>query len=102
MKLIQDVYQPNIAILSSSGHFTMGPKEAAYAVKHLLDVKFVIPSHTFPSEETAQSAGALAALLKAFPVVDYMIDRDNELEALLKDYHQTKVITLAHGEERAF
>lgn len=102
MKLIQDVYQPDIAILSSSGHFTMGPKEATYAVKHLLDVQFVIPSHTFPSEETAQSADNLTALIKAFPVVEYMIDRDNELEALLKGYQQTKVITLGYGEEMSF
>ncbi|ANX10671.1 hypothetical protein ABE41_001415 [Fictibacillus arsenicus] len=51
MKLIQDVYEPTIAILSSSGHFTMGPKEAAYAVKNLLNVQYVIPSHTFPTKK---------------------------------------------------
>ena len=102
IKLIQDVYEPEIAILSSSGHFTMGPKEAAYAVKNLLKVKYVIPSHTFPTHETAASPESLTQLLKAFPVVDFMIDKDNELKELLKDYPKTAVITLSYGEETEF
>src|SRR4051812_1103955 len=102
MKLIQDVYQPEIAILSSSGHFTMGPKEAAYAVQHLLNVKYVIPSHTFPTNKTAASPESLSQLLKAFPVVEYMMDKDNELKNLLQDYPQTEVIPLGYGEERDF
>lgn len=102
MKLIQDVYNPELAILSSSGHFTMGPKEAAYAIKHLLKVKYVIPSHTFPTKKTAVSPESLEQLLKAFPVVEYMMDKDNELKELLKDYPQTEVITMGYGEERSF
>lgn len=102
MKLIQDVYEPEIAILSSSGHFTMGPKEAAYAVKHLLNVKYVIPSHTFPTNETAPSPESLTKILQAFPVVGYMMDKDHELEELLKDYKKTTVITLAYGQEKNF
>jgi L-ascorbate metabolism protein UlaG (beta-lactamase superfamily) len=102
MKLIQDLYQPEIAILSSSGHFTMGSKEAAYAVKHLLNVKYVIPSHTFPTQETAASPESLTQLLQAFPVVGFMIDKDKELKELLKDYQKTEVITLAYGEGRRF
>jgi L-ascorbate metabolism protein UlaG (beta-lactamase superfamily) len=102
MKLIQDVYQPEIAILSSSGHFTMGPKEAAYAVQHLLNVNYVIPSHTFPTNETAASPESLSQLLKAFPVVEDMIGKDNELKDLLKDDQQIEVIPLGYGEERDF
>lgn len=102
MKLIQDVYQPEIAILSSSGHFTMGPKEAAYAVQHLLNVNYVIPSHTFPTNETAASPESLSQLLKTFPVVEYMIGKDKELKDLLKDDQQTEVIPLGYGEERDF
>lgn len=102
MKLIQDVYEPEIAILSSSGHFTMGPQEAAFAVKNLLDVKYVIPSHTFPSKETAASPETLNKLLEAFPVVEFMIDKDKELEYLLNEYNKTQVITIAYGEEKTF
>ena len=102
MKLIQDVYNPEIAILSSSGHFTMGPKEAAYAVKHLLKVQYVIPSHTFPSKKSATSPETLDQLLNAFPVVAYMIDKDKDLKELLHDYPQTEVVTMGYGEEREF
>ncbi|MBT2733430.1 hypothetical protein [Bacillus sp. ISL-7] len=76
--------------------------QAAYAVKNLLKVKYVIPSHTFPTHETAASPESLAQLLKAFPVVDFMINKDNELKELLKDYPKTAVVTLSYGEETEF
>jgi len=102
MKLIQEVYQPEIAILSSSGHFTMGPKEAAYAVQHLLNVQYVIPSHTFPTNQTSTSPETLKQLVDSFPVIENMMDKDKDLENLLKDYQPTKVVTLGYGEEKTF
>jgi L-ascorbate metabolism protein UlaG (beta-lactamase superfamily) len=49
MKLIGEIYKPDVAMLPIGDHYTMGPREAAYAVK-LLGVKDVIPMHygTFP------------------------------------------------------
>jgi L-ascorbate metabolism protein UlaG (beta-lactamase superfamily) len=49
MRLIGELYQPDIALLPIGGHFTMGPREAALAVD-LLGVKQVLPIHygTFP------------------------------------------------------
>jgi L-ascorbate metabolism protein UlaG (beta-lactamase superfamily) len=49
MKIIGELYQPHIACLPIGDNFTMGPREAALAVK-LLGVKHVIPIHygTFP------------------------------------------------------
>jgi L-ascorbate metabolism protein UlaG (beta-lactamase superfamily) len=49
MKLIAELYKPDIACLPIGDHFTMGPREAAYAIR-LLGVKHVIPMHygTFP------------------------------------------------------
>jgi L-ascorbate metabolism protein UlaG (beta-lactamase superfamily) len=49
MKLIGELYQPQVAMLPIGGHFTMGPKEAALAVK-LLGSTTVLPLHfgTFP------------------------------------------------------
>ena len=49
MKLIGDLYKPDLAMLPIGDNFTMGPREAALAVK-LLGVKEVIPMHyaTFP------------------------------------------------------
>ncbi len=49
MKLIAELYHPEVAMLPIGGHYTMGPKEAALAVK-LLAPKIVLPLHfgTFP------------------------------------------------------
>ncbi len=49
MKLIGELYQPELAMLPIGGHYTMGPKEAALAVK-MLGSKKVLPLHfgTFP------------------------------------------------------
>jgi len=49
MHLIHELYKPNIAMLPIGDHFTMGPKEAAYACR-LLQPQSVIPMHygTFP------------------------------------------------------
>ena len=49
MRLIRDLYEPELAFLPIGGHFTMGPREAALATE-LLGVRHVIPIHygTFP------------------------------------------------------
>jgi L-ascorbate metabolism protein UlaG (beta-lactamase superfamily) len=50
MKLIGELYSPDIALLPIGDHFTMGPREAALAIR-LLGVRRVIPMHfgTFPA-----------------------------------------------------
>ncbi len=49
MQLIRDLYRPEVAMLPIGGHFTMGPKEAALAVRFLAP-QTVLPLHfgTFP------------------------------------------------------
>jgi L-ascorbate metabolism protein UlaG (beta-lactamase superfamily) len=49
MKLIGELYKPEVACLPIGDVFTMGPREAAHAIR-LLGVKHVIPMHyaTFP------------------------------------------------------
>jgi L-ascorbate metabolism protein UlaG (beta-lactamase superfamily) len=49
MQLIGELHQPDVAMLPIGDFYTMGPKEAAIAVR-LLGVKHVIPMHygTFP------------------------------------------------------
>src|ERR1700730_6251178 len=50
MAIIRELYAPEIVMLPIGDHFTMGPREAAYACK-LLQPKTVIPMHfgTFPA-----------------------------------------------------
>ncbi len=49
MQIIRELYAPEIAMLPIGDHFTMSPREAAYAC-NLLKPKTVIPMHfgTFP------------------------------------------------------
>jgi L-ascorbate metabolism protein UlaG (beta-lactamase superfamily) len=49
MELIRKLYQPSVAMLPIGGHYTMGPVEAALAVR-FLSPKVVLPIHfgTFP------------------------------------------------------
>jgi L-ascorbate metabolism protein UlaG (beta-lactamase superfamily) len=74
MKLIAELYQPQVAMLPIGDLFTMGPREAAYAIRYL-DVKHVIPMHyaTFPvltgtpeklQEETRDIPGLTIQALK--------------------------------------
>ncbi len=50
MKLIGEIYKPTIAVLPIGDRYTMGPREASYAIK-LLGIRQVIPFHygTYPS-----------------------------------------------------
>ena len=50
MKIIGELYKPDLALLPIGGHFTMDPAHAAYAVRQFLKVAKVIPMHygTFP------------------------------------------------------
>jgi len=49
MKIIGELYKPDVACLPIGGHYTMGPREAALAIR-FLNVQHVIPMHyaTFP------------------------------------------------------
>ncbi len=62
MQLIRELYQPRLAMLPIGGHFTMGPREAALAVR-LLKPAQVLPLHfgTFPPLKGTPDA--LAALI---------------------------------------
>ena len=49
MKILGDIYKPELSLLPIGSHFTMDPREATYAAK-LLGSKYIIPMHygTFP------------------------------------------------------
>ena len=65
MKLIRELYAPDVAMLPIGGHYTMGPREAALAVQ-FLQPKLVLPIHygTFPP----------------------LTGRPDELQSLVKDF----------------
>ena len=70
MKLIGELYDPDVSLLPIGGHFTMDPVNAAYAVNNLLKSKTVIPIHygTYPvlkgtPEQLKQALGSTSAKL---------------------------------------
>jgi L-ascorbate metabolism protein UlaG (beta-lactamase superfamily) len=69
MAIIRELYAPDIAMLPIGDHFTMGPREAAYAC-NLLKAKTVIPMHfaTFPV--LTGTPGALQKLVPGVEVVE--------------------------------
>jgi len=63
MKLIADLYAPQLAIMPVGGKYNMGVKEAAYAA-HLVKPRVFIPMHygTFPDQQA--NLGRLSDLVK--------------------------------------
>ncbi len=51
MKMIDEYYKIDLALLPIGGSYTMGPKEAAYAINEYLKPKQILPIHygTFPA-----------------------------------------------------
>jgi L-ascorbate metabolism protein UlaG (beta-lactamase superfamily) len=68
MQIIREIYAPEIAMLPIGDHYTMGPREAAYAC-NLLKPQMVIPMHfgTFP-----QLTGTPAELKKLAPNIEIL------------------------------
>ncbi len=68
MQIIHEIYAPQIAMLPIGDHYTMGPREAAYAC-NLLKPKTVIPMHfgTFP-----QLTGTPAELRKLVSSIEIL------------------------------
>ncbi len=51
MKFIADYYRPDLVLAPIGGNYTMGPTEAAFAIRYWLRPKYVLPFHygTFPA-----------------------------------------------------
>ncbi|HKK67962.1 MAG TPA: MBL fold metallo-hydrolase, partial [Bacteroidales bacterium] len=49
LELYEDLYEPDVLAVPMGDHYTMGPKEAAYAVE-MMSAELAIPIHygTFP------------------------------------------------------
>jgi len=77
MKIIGELYAPDLALLPIGDHYTMGPREAALAIR-LLNVRHVIPMHfgTFPP----------------------LVGRPEQLRQLTQDIHGLEIHELKPGE----
>jgi L-ascorbate metabolism protein UlaG (beta-lactamase superfamily) len=72
MRLIGEMYKPDIAFLPIGDLYTMGPREAALAIE-LLGVKRIVPCHygTFPllagDPDQLQEQGVAAEIIAVAP-----------------------------------
>jgi L-ascorbate metabolism protein UlaG (beta-lactamase superfamily) len=72
MRLIRDLYAPELALVPIGGHFTMGPRDAAMAVE-FLGVKHVIPLHYGTWPPLAGTPDALRAELGSRGLGDVVV-----------------------------
>ncbi len=63
MKIIKELYSPDIVFLPIGDLYTMGPKQAAYATK-LLDPKIVVPMHYGTFDELSGKPEDLEKIFK--------------------------------------
>lgn len=77
MKIIGDLYKPELAILPIGSHYVMGPEEAAYACT-LLKPNYVIPMHfgTFPV--LTGTPERFQELMKNLPDVEILVMKPGE------------------------
>lgn len=72
MKIISDLYKPELAFLPIGSHYVMGPEEAVYACG-LLKPQYVIPMHygTFPV--LSGTPENFLELMKKFPEIKVLV-----------------------------
>ncbi len=66
MRLIGDMYRPDLVLVPIGGHFVMNPKDAAMAVRDMIRPKFALPIHY---GTTPQLAGTTAEFNAALGIV---------------------------------
>lgn len=67
MKLIGELYKPDVSLLPIGSRYTMGPKEAAYAAKYLKS-KIIVPMHYNTTPLIRQNPNDLKAYINEFDV----------------------------------
>jgi L-ascorbate metabolism protein UlaG (beta-lactamase superfamily) len=69
MAIIRELYAPEIAMLPIGDHYTMGPREAAYAC-NLLKPKYAIPMHFGTFSVLTGTPNALQKLVPGIEIVE--------------------------------
>ncbi len=77
MKIIGEIYKPELSLLPIGSHYVMNPREATYAAK-LLGSKYVIPMHyaTFPV--LTGTAEEFLKLMKEVPQTNVLMVKPGE------------------------
>jgi len=72
MKIISDLYKPDVALLPIGSHYVMGPEEAVYACG-LLNPQYVIPMHYGTFAVLSGTPEKFIELMKKFPDIKVIV-----------------------------
>jgi L-ascorbate metabolism protein UlaG (beta-lactamase superfamily) len=64
MKFISEYYKPDLVLIPIGGNFTMGPEDAAYAIKEWIKPKAVLPMHYNSNPLTPGTLAKFEAAMK--------------------------------------
>jgi L-ascorbate metabolism protein UlaG (beta-lactamase superfamily) len=67
MRLIGDMYRPDLVLIPIGGHFTMNPRDAAIAVRDLIKPKYALPIHYGTTPQLAGTPAEFNAALGTAP-----------------------------------
>ena len=67
MRLIGDMYRPDLVLIPIGGHFVMNPKDAAMAVRDMIHPKFALPIHYGTTPQLAGTTAEFNAALGTAP-----------------------------------
>ncbi len=72
-------YAANLAVVNMGGVFSMGPKEAAWAIDNLIKPESVIPTHSNQESTSGGPPGALIGGKKMKELEDLLLAGDGRL-----------------------
>jgi L-ascorbate metabolism protein UlaG (beta-lactamase superfamily) len=67
MRLIGDMYRPDLVLIPIGGHFVMNPRDAAMAVRDMIRPKYALPIHYGTTPQLAGTAAEFNAALGTAP-----------------------------------
>jgi L-ascorbate metabolism protein UlaG (beta-lactamase superfamily) len=68
MRLIADIHRPDLVLVPIGGHFTMGPQDAALAMREMVRPRFAIPVHYGTSPTLRGTPAEFKAALGNSPI----------------------------------
>lgn len=73
MRLIGEMYRPDLVLVPIGGHFVMNPKDAAMAVRDMIKPRFALPIHYGTTPQLAGTAAEFKAALGTAPGTPRML-----------------------------
>jgi L-ascorbate metabolism protein UlaG (beta-lactamase superfamily) len=80
MKLIADMYHPDLVLIPIGGHFVMNPQDAALAMRDMVHPKYALPIHYGTTPQLRGTPAEFKAALGSSPVQMIAIDPGQKVE----------------------